>query len=109
MVEPGALWGTIEGDTLYAYHDAQQMGLVPDPLRAVSRLNLVTNEADLWPLPDSWNARDLAVINGEILLAHSIAPEPESAGIYRFDPATGELTLLVHIPGAQRIIVPPAK
>lgn len=109
MVAPGALWGIIKGDTLYTYHDAQRLGLNPNPFRAVSRLNLVTDEAELWRLPDGWDARDLAVYNGEILLAHSIAPEPETAGIYRFDPATGELTLLVNIPGAQRLLLPAEK
>lgn len=106
MVAPGALWGIIEGDTLYAYHDAERFGFSPDPFRAISRLNLVTDKAELWPLPDGWNARDLTVSDGEILLAHSIAQQPETSGLYRFDPATGELMLLVNIPGAQRILAP---
>lgn len=106
MVEPGALWGVLEGDMLYAYHNAELLGFNSDSFRAVSRLNLITNESELWPLPDGWNARDLALVNGKIILVHSLAPEPEKAGLYHFDPASGELTLLVNIPGAQRILPP---
>jgi len=78
-----------------------------DPTRAISRLNLVTNETTLWPLPEHWNARDIALVNGDIILAHSIFQEPlEQSGLYRFDPATGKLTMLVNIPNAVRILPP---
>ena len=49
------------------------------------------------------------MVNGEILLVHSIFSEPETAGLYRFDPPTGELTMLINIPGAHRILVPSAE
>jgi len=108
MVAPGAVWGEIAGDTLYAYHDAQRIGLNPNPFRAVSQLNLVTNEAKLWSLPDNWNAGDIAIVNEEILLTHNDSRNPEKSGLFRFDPATGELILLVNIHGAYRIL-PPAE
>jgi len=101
----GALWGTIEGDNLYTYHNLEELGMRSDPSRAISRLNLVTGETKLWPLPDRWNAKDIALVNGEIILAHS-EPQIERRGLYRFDPATGKLTMLVNIPGAQRILPP---
>lgn len=106
MIAPGALWGLIKGDTLYAYHDAQRVSLLDDPYRAISRLNLLTNEAELWPLPDNWNARDIALVDDEILLAWSSSLEKEKSGLYRFDPTSGELTLLVHLPGIQRLLSP---
>lgn len=105
MIAPGPLWGAIAGDTLYAYHNAERLGFTPDPTRAVSRLNLNTNEAELWPLPDGWNAKDIAVIDGEILLTYSSSLEVAKSGLYRFDPATGELTLLANIPGAERLLL----
>jgi len=106
MAAPGALWGDLEGDVLYTYHNAELLGLKPDPARAISRLDLVTHQSKLWPLPDRWEARDVAIVNGQILLVHSIFQKPEESGLYRFDPATGKLTMLVNIPGAQRILPP---
>ncbi len=106
MEIPGALYGVIDGDSLVSYHNAERYGFSAAPARAVSRLNLVTDEMEFWSLPDGWNARDIAIMDDDILLAHSIFIEPESAGLYRFDADTGELTMLVNIPGANRIIVP---
>ncbi|MFN8488668.1 MAG: hypothetical protein U0350_13795 [Caldilineaceae bacterium] len=103
MPTSGALWGALKGDTLYIYHNTV-LGLKPDSARAVSRLNLTTHQSKLWPLPDHWDANDIAVVNGQILLTHSIFQKPEESGLYRFDPTTGKLTMLVNIPGAQRIL-----
>lgn len=100
----GALWGTIDGDMLYTYHNIEENGLREDPHRWISRLDLRTHKSEQWPLPDHWNAKDIAIVNGEIILAHSVGIEPETGGLYRFDPATGELMMLVNIPNAKRIL-----
>lgn len=105
MVAPGAVWGVIKGDTLYAYHDAQQIGLTTDPFRAVSRLNLITHEADFWLLPDNWNAEDIVLVDGEIVLTHNDSQQPDQSGLFRFNPVSGEMTLLTNIYGAQRILL----
>ncbi|MFN8488667.1 MAG: hypothetical protein U0350_13790 [Caldilineaceae bacterium] len=102
----GPLWGDIIDDTLYAYHNADQLNNNGDPSRAISRLNLATGETKLWPLPDHWDVRDIAFVNGEIVLAHFIAVQAEKSGLYRFEPKTGEVSLLVNISGAYRILPP---
>ncbi|MFN8488666.1 MAG: hypothetical protein U0350_13785 [Caldilineaceae bacterium] len=106
MAASGALWGMLEDNVLYTYHDAEERGFKKDPARAISRLDLNTNKSALWPLPDQWNARDLTLVNGDIILAHSISQDRENDGLYRFDSQTGKLTMLVHILGAQRILPP---
>jgi len=106
LAAQGALWGAFDGNMLYIYHNAELRNLGNYPFRAISRLDLTTNNSVLWPLPDHWNARDIAIVNGEILLAHSIFQKPEESGLYRFDPVTGKLTMLVNIPGAHRILPP---
>lgn len=105
----GALWGAIDGDALYIYHNIEQNGLREDPTRAISRLDLRTQQSEVWSLPDRWNADDLAIVNDEIILVHSIGSQPDTSGLYRFDPTTGMLTMLVNIPYAQRILPPNGK
>jgi hypothetical protein len=107
MIAPGALWGVIEGDILYAYHNAERLGFNEDPVRGVSRTNLVTDEAEYWPLPDRWAAGDIAVVDQEILLIHAIYQDPNQSGLYQFDPETNELTRKTPILGAYRMIPPP--
>lgn len=106
MAAMGALWGMIDGDDLYTYHNIEENGLREEPSRAISRFDLRTQRSEMWMLPERWNARDLAIVNGEIILIHSVGSQPESSGLYRFKPTTSELTLLVNIPYVQRILPP---
>lgn len=100
----GALWGAITGDFLYTYNNLEEIAGM-DASRSISRFDLKTKTSELWPLPDRWVARDIAIVNGDILLAHSVTQESrEMDGLYRFDPATGDLTLLVNVRHANRIL-----
>jgi hypothetical protein len=90
-------YGAVIGENLFTYHNPiLAPNFVPD--RAIARLNLRTGDSQSWPLPDYWDANDLAVADGKILLTRS-------DGLYQFDPITGQLTGLASIPFAGQIIV----
>ena len=44
-----------------------------------------------WSLPDNWNASDLAVIDGQVILAHWAGRGDAEDGLYRFDATSGDL------------------
>jgi hypothetical protein len=100
-------WGTIVDGMLYAYHEQRQSLYDLRPTTQLSRWNLENGEVESWTLPDAWDARDLTVIDGQILLAQPGQPGQDSEeGIYRFDPTTGNLTRLVDIVDASAFAVP---
>lgn len=47
----GSLWATISGNFLYVYHNPEGTLLRTDPMRAISRTDLTTNQSELWHLP----------------------------------------------------------
>ncbi len=102
----GAFWATITENSLYVYHNPAGTLLRNDPFRALSRLDLSTGQTEVWLLPTGWDAGDIEIVAGEIILTHALAQTPEESGLYRFNPTTGQLTMLVNIPGAQRILLP---
>ncbi|MCB0045260.1 MAG: hypothetical protein KDD92_07520 [Caldilineaceae bacterium] len=99
------VFGFIEGDQLWAYHDPAISG--DSGSRAISRYDLLTGETELWPLPDYWWAGDMAWIDGKIILTrrHSLNPD-ETDGLYEFNPETGELIQWLELEGAQLLLVP---
>jgi hypothetical protein len=101
----GPTWGIIAEDQLYSYHNPQYGTTSDSPLRAISRLDLTTGETEWWPLPDSWNAGDIAWIEGKLILPHARSQDPaQVSGLYEFNPETGALTPLLHLPGALRLL-----
>ncbi|MBI1298363.1 hypothetical protein GC175_32905 [bacterium] len=68
-------------------------------------MNLTTGETESWPLPDWWNAGDIAWVNGKLILSYRRLEDPDqTSGLYEFNPETGELTQLLHLPGAERLL-----
>ncbi|MBI1294601.1 hypothetical protein GC175_06545 [bacterium] len=101
----GPTWGTIVGNQLYSYHNPQQGTTSDSPLRFISRLDLQTGDSAFWPLPDSWSSGDIVGVSSQIVLAHSVYEDPHGdSGLYEFNPETGELTQLLHLPGALRLL-----
>lgn len=105
LSSPGAALGSIADDILYVYHNINFVYAGGDPNCSLTRFDLKTEKSETWSLPTNWKARDLKVVDGKILLAHSITQEPdEQAGLYEYDPTTGKLSMLVNIPGATSIL-----
>jgi hypothetical protein len=97
---PAPLWGDIADGVLYAYHEQKRhLGDINAPC-LISRLDLATGAVETWPMPDGWGGSDLRIIDGEVLLARH---GPGVDGVYRFDPGTGSVTLLVEVPNATRL------
>lgn len=59
------------------------------------------------PLPDNFGAEDIAVADGIIYLAAWQRGNNASDGIYRLDPATGELEQIIHHSDASSLLVVP--
>lgn len=104
---PAPLWGAIADGFLYAYHNPTWNSTVTDPRRWLSRTDLESGQVITWTLPQGWDASDLAVLNGQILLAHwEYWSGDRYDGLYRFDLESDHLTLLLSIPDASGIGVP---
>jgi hypothetical protein len=54
-------------------------------------------------LPDNWNAQDLALLEGEVLLSRWWADDGRQDGLYAVDLSTGALTLRASILGADKL------
>lgn len=101
---PAPLWGDIADGMLYAYHEQKRHLADFDAPCLISRLDLATGAVQTWPLPDGWGAGDLRIIDGEVLLTRmgDLGDDPVD-GVYRFDPATGQVSLLVDVPDATKL------
>lgn len=104
MVARAPAWGDIEDGMLYVYHDQKRHMADFHGAGLISRVDLAQGTVTTWPLPDGWGGFDLRVIRGEVLLARQgdLGDDPDD-GVYRFDPDTGMLTLLVDVPDATRL------
>jgi hypothetical protein len=98
------LWGAIEGDALYVYHNPTWNQPHNDSQRRLSRLNLRSGQVQTWPLPANWDANDLTVLDGQILLTHWEGRRGVADGLYRFDPASGQLQQLLNVADAARVL-----
>jgi len=96
------LWGVIAGESLYTYHNPT-WGLSDDSQRSISRLDLTSGQVQTWTLPEQWNADDLALMQGQIILVKS-GGRKDSAGLYRFDPQSGHVQLLVGVTDASQLL-----
>jgi hypothetical protein len=103
---PSPVWGVLDGEVLYAYHNPVWDQLNNDSARALSRLDLRTGATQTWPLPQNWSAGDLVVLDGQILLSHQTGRDTAADGVYRFDPASGGLQRLLAITGANSMLFP---
>ncbi len=100
------LWGVLVGESLYTYHNPT-WGLSDDTHRSVSRLDLTSGQVQTWLLPEQWNADDLAEMQGQIILVKSGGCRDSAAGLYRFDPQSGQIQLLVSVTDASQILGSP--
>jgi hypothetical protein len=105
-IAPSPLWGAVDGNALYAYHNPTWDQSNGDAARRLSRLDLASGELRQWPLPESWNASDLKVMNGQILLAKWDGRSGAEDGLYRFDAESGGLAKQVDVLDASAIILP---
>ncbi|MFL5804470.1 MAG: hypothetical protein ACJ8CR_22340 [Roseiflexaceae bacterium] len=103
---PSPVWGAIEGDVLYAYHNPVWDQPNSDSTRTISRLDLRTGAKQTWPLPQDWFAGDLAVLDDQILLSHQAGRGQADDGVYRFDPASGGLKRVLTSTNANQILLP---
>ena len=103
----GPTWGVVADQQLYTYHDPTYGTTVDTPFRAIARLDLESGKTAWWPLPDYWRAGDIGWVDGQILLTHDLYNDAEQvSGLYAFNPESGDLTQLVYIPGAERLVTP---
>lgn len=100
------LWGAIDGDGLWAYHNPVWNQPSRDPRRWISRLDLASGTAQTWPLPDGRTAGDLAIVDGQVILAHWTGHSDAEDGLYGFDPATGQLTRVLQVTDASFVLGP---
>lgn len=100
---PSPLWGAISDRFLYTYHNPTWNSTVTLSDRWLARTDLVSGEVVTWTLPGEWNAYDLAVWNGQVLLAHWEYEGDRQDGLYRWDPDAGGISLLLPIADASGI------
>ena len=109
LPQPSPLWSTLHDNQLYSYHNAHvfthNRALRE---RYITRMDVVTGETEEWQLPNNWSAEDIVWYDGKLLLTRAVGSPDEAKedGLYAFDLETGELTQLLYIPGARRIVVP---
>lgn len=98
------LWGDIADGMLYAYHEQKRHLADFEAPCLISRLDLTSGVVETWGLPNGWRAGDLRVIGRDVLLTRmgKLGDDPND-GIYRFDPSTGTVTLLVDVPDATKL------
>jgi hypothetical protein len=101
------LWGAIDGDILYAYHNPTWNQPNGDPRRRLSRLDLATGQVQVWPLEDGWNAADLAVIAGEVILVRWEGRGGAGDGLYRVDAGGRKPAQLLHVADASAVLAAP--
>ena len=104
---PSPLWGAIEGDVLYTYHNPTWNQANSDSTRLLSRIELTSGNVRTWKLPDGWDASDLAVIDGKVILVRWLGSGSTEDGLYEFDPASGQVKKqLLNVADASRAIEP---
>lgn len=102
---PSPLWGAITGDVLYVYHNPTWNQANSDSKRQISRLDLTSKKVQTWQLPDGWDASDLAVIDGKVILVRWLGSGGVEDGLYEFDPASGQVKKqLLNVADASRVI-----
>ncbi len=107
-------WGRIVGDKLYVLQ-AFPSGFNRHPDLGISRLDLKTGEVESWPLTESrvvgYN-KDIVVIDDgisgdtQVILSYPGHETGEAdEGLYRVDLASGQVTQVLHVPGAQKFLL----
>jgi outer membrane protein assembly factor BamB len=87
---PAPLWGTVQGDSVFSFHNASHNSRYSDQKRFISSFDLQSGAQASWPLPDGFNASGLLQQEGVLFL-------PGKTGqpwIYRFTPANGKFSLI---------------
>jgi hypothetical protein len=86
------LWGALDGDRLYLYHNAAWNSISGAIQRQVTMYTVPGGAVQAVSLPDQWNAQDIALLQGDVLLSHWSPEGGTQDGLYRLDLTTGQLT-----------------
>lgn len=104
---PSPLWGAIEGNFLYTYHNPTWNQMNSDFQRQISQMDLSSGKVKIWALPNEWDASDMKVIDGKIILARWYGDSSEEDGLYQFNPMSGQLTKqLLNVADASGVLLP---
>jgi hypothetical protein len=106
-VAPSPYVGDIDGNVLWTFHNPTLNQPNKDPKRQISRLNLISGQKMIWPLPMNWRVDDLKLIDERIILARWRSSTDDEDGLYEFDPRTGEVNMILNVPDASHVIVEP--
>jgi hypothetical protein len=104
---PSSYVGDIAGNVLWTFHNPTLNQPNSDPRRQISRLDLVSGERMIWPLPMNWRVDDLKLVDGRIILARWRISTDDEDGLYEFDPSTGQAKMILNVPDASQVIVEP--
>ncbi|MBN1410227.1 MAG: hypothetical protein JW969_05230 [Spirochaetales bacterium] len=104
-VAPSPLWGVFVKDTLFTYHNPTWNSTRTDHSRMIPRYNPLTGQSEAWYLPEDFNAYDLSIINGQIILAKwDYWENDKKDGLYLFDPQSGVTSLVLNIADVSTIL-----
>ena len=111
--QPAPLWGTIQGDVLYAFHNPNWNTTRPGPQRQLTAYHLGTQALRQMPLPDGTYARDLALDGDRILLSVTSSKPDQPSGVYAVnlssDSTTPALTLVAPVSKPGQLLQVPAR
>ena len=97
------LWGHLQGDTLYAYHNSTWNSVFESPERSLSITNLRTHQSKTVALPEGMDASDLRVAGQHILLSVKSSTPQHPGGVYTLDLQGEHLRLLASLPDAGKL------
>ena len=97
------LWGHLQGDILYAYHNPTWNSVFDSPERALSITNLRTQQSKTVKLPEGMDASDLRVAGQHILLSVKSSTPQHPGGVYTLDLQGEHLRLLASLPDAGKL------
>ena len=76
------VWGAIQGDVLYSYHNRTWNALASSNARAVSTYNLSTGQRRSAALPDGMDVRDVLLADDRLLLSVRSTGDERPSGVY---------------------------
>jgi hypothetical protein len=106
-VAPSPYVGDIGGSVLWTFHNPTLNQPNNDSKRQISRLDLVSGQKIIWPLPMNWRVDDLKLIDQRVILARWRSSTEDEDGLYEFDPETGQARMILNVPDASQVIVAP--
>jgi hypothetical protein len=96
------LWGTLQGDTLFLYHNPAWNSLRDTGWRLISRTDLRNHLVEVLPLPDYFKILDMLQVDNSIFLSNETSVG-QDAGVYRLAWADRRITHIRRVPGMVRM------